>query len=111
MAGRGGNQDNGKMLILASLPLDLKQGVGDNRLMLITKSSELASYCQELETAHYVAVDTEFMRERTYRAELCLVQLCAPNLEAVAVDPHTPGTVYAGTGDGLFVSRDHGWTW
>lgn len=72
-------------------PLDLNPRVGDNRSMLITKSSELASYCQELETARYVAVDTEFMRERTYRAELCLVQLCAPNLEAVAVDPQAEG--------------------
>ena len=72
-------------------PLDLNPRGGDNRSMLITKSSELASYCQELETARYVAVDTEFMRERTYRAELCLVQLCAPNLEAVAVDPLAEG--------------------
>ncbi|NQW16786.1 MAG: ribonuclease D [Chloroflexi bacterium] len=59
--------------------------------MLITDSAELAAYCKELESARYVAVDTEFMRERTYRAELCLIQLAAPGLEAVAVDPLARG--------------------
>lgn len=33
-----------------------------------------------------LALDTEFMRERTYRAELCLLQL-ASSREAVCVDP------------------------
>ncbi|MBM4191535.1 MAG: ribonuclease D [Gammaproteobacteria bacterium] len=33
-----------------------------------------------------LALDTEFLRERTYRAELCLLQLSSSN-EAVCVDP------------------------
>ena len=33
-----------------------------------------------------VGLDTEFLRERTYRAQLCLVQLSSPT-EAACVDP------------------------
>lgn len=80
-----------RIVLNHSRPLDLSPPLGDNRSMLITDSAELAAYCKELESARYVAVDTEFMRERTYRAELCLIQLAAPGLEAVAVDPLARG--------------------
>jgi ribonuclease D len=36
--------------------------------------------------APWIALDTEFLRERTYRAQLCLLQLAAPG-EALCVDP------------------------
>ncbi|MFT6302930.1 MAG: ribonuclease D, partial [Pseudomonadales bacterium] len=35
----------------------------------------LAVLCTALRTRPYVAIDTEFLRERTYRPELCLVQV------------------------------------
>ena len=38
----------------------------------------------------YITFDTEFMRERTYWAKLCLVQLAGEN-EAVEVDTLAPG--------------------
>jgi len=35
----------------------------------------LAAFCASLAGAPYVVLDTEFLRERTYRPELCLVQI------------------------------------
>jgi ribonuclease D len=45
----------------------------------------LAAFCQELSTASFVTVDTEFMREKTFWPRLCLVQLGGPD-GAAAVD-------------------------
>ena len=58
---------------------------------VITESATLASRCAAWRGADFIAVDTEFMRERTYRAELCLVQIGAPGGETVAVDPLAAG--------------------
>ena len=41
----------------------------------ITTTDELAALCDRLATETFITVDTEFMRERTYYPELCLVQL------------------------------------
>ena len=57
---------------------------------MITDSAELAAFCQRLSQARFVTVDTEFMREKTYYPQLCLVQLAGPE-EARAVDPMAPG--------------------
>jgi len=43
--------------------------------ILITDSATLAALCERLAAEPYVTVDTEFMRERTYWPELCVVQL------------------------------------
>lgn len=57
---------------------------------LITDTETLAAFCAHLATADYIAVDTEFMRENTYWADLCLIQLASPD-EAAAVDPKASG--------------------
>lgn len=57
---------------------------------LITDTETLAAFCARLATADYIAVDTEFMRENTYWADLCLIQLASPD-EAAAVDPKAAG--------------------
>lgn len=44
---------------------------------LIDTASALDSFCDALEEAELVALDTEFVRESTYFAELCLIQLAA----------------------------------
>ncbi|MBF0304946.1 MAG: ribonuclease D [Alphaproteobacteria bacterium] len=59
-------------------------------MTLITDSAELAALCTRLSTASFITVDTEFMREKTYWPQLCLVQLAGPD-EAVAVDPLAEG--------------------
>ncbi len=58
--------------------------------VLITDSPTLAALCERLATEPYVTVDTEFMRERTYWPELCVVQLGGVNDVAV-VDALAPG--------------------
>ncbi len=49
----------------------------------ITTTAELAALCERLEREEFVTVDTEFMRERTYYPELCLVQLAGAGDVAV----------------------------
>ncbi|MFO1210460.1 MAG: ribonuclease D [Amaricoccus sp.] len=44
----------------------------------VTDTAELARFCAEAAGYPYVTVDTEFLRERTYYAQLCLVQLARP---------------------------------
>jgi ribonuclease D len=52
---------------------------------LIDTASALNELCDALEKAELVALDTEFVRESTYFAELCLIQLATDKL-AVCVD-------------------------
>ncbi|HLY47394.1 MAG TPA: ribonuclease D [Stellaceae bacterium] len=59
-------------------------------MMLIDESEALAGFCARQRGAEFVAVDTEFMRERTYWPILCLVQVAGPD-EAVAIDALAPG--------------------
>jgi len=56
----------------------------------ITTTAELAAFCNALQGQPFVAVDTEFMRETTYWPKLCLIQVGAPNIEAV-IDPLAEG--------------------
>jgi ribonuclease D len=44
----------------------------------ITTTDALAAFCARAIDAPYVTVDTEFLRERTYYAQLCLVQMALP---------------------------------
>jgi len=56
-------------------------------LQAITSTpAELSALAARLRTQPRVGLDTEFLRERTYRAQLCLVQLSGAQ-EAACVDP------------------------
>src|SRR6266478_9937742 len=59
-------------------------------MTVIIDSAALARFCARQDGASFVAVDTEFMRERTYWPILCLVQIAGPE-EAAAVDALAPG--------------------
>jgi len=59
-------------------------------MKLITTTDELAAFCRPLAGADFVAVDTEFMRERTYWPKLCLAQVAGPD-EAAAIDALAEG--------------------
>ena len=52
----------------------------------VTTAPALAESCARLAAEPRIGLDTEFLRERTYHARLCLVQLAAPD-EALCVDP------------------------
>ena len=58
--------------------------------MIISTSEEVASFRQSLSGCAYVAVDTEFLWEKTYRPTLCLIQI-AGGREAAAIDVLAPG--------------------
>lgn len=63
-------------------------------MTMITTTEGLADFCARAARHPYVTVDTEFLRERTYYAQLCLLQLAYPDASphsAVAVDALAPG--------------------
>lgn len=59
-------------------------------MSLITDTDTLAAFCDRLKGADFVTFDTEFMRETTYWAKLCLVQVAGPD-DAFCIDPLAPG--------------------
>jgi ribonuclease D len=58
--------------------------------VLITDTAALTALCERLMAEPYVTIDTEFMRERTYYPELCVVQLAGRDDVAV-IDTLAPG--------------------
>lgn len=59
-------------------------------MRLVRSTDDLAALTAELRQRPFVAVDTEFMRERTYWPILCLVQAAAEGVEGV-IDPMADG--------------------
>src|SRR5215471_8838458 len=57
---------------------------------LITTTEALNALCGRLGAEDFVTVDTEFMRERTYWPELCVVQLAGAH-EVAVIDAQEPG--------------------
>jgi hypothetical protein len=53
---------------------------------IITDTAELSALCARVASAPFVTVDTEFMRENTFWAQLCLIQMASPD-EAAIIDP------------------------
>ncbi len=63
-------------------------------MRILTTTDDLAAFCDAARSQPYVTVDTEFLRERTYYSQLCLVQLAMPGKgdeDAVLVDPLANG--------------------
>lgn len=54
--------------------------------MYISDPEELAAFCERISDEKVVAVDTEFLREKTYYPRLCLIQLGTSH-ETAAIDP------------------------
>ena len=54
-------------------------------MTLITETNELIEACERFSQDSFLAIDTEFMRERTYYPQLCLIQIAGKS-EAVTVD-------------------------
>ena len=58
--------------------------------LFINKSYDVASFCDLAAKSNFVAVDTEFVREKTYWPILCLIQIATRD-QAVAIDPLVKG--------------------
>lgn len=58
-------------------------------IITITTPEALAALCQRLSGEAFLTVDTEFMRERTYFPQLCLVQVAGAQ-EAAIIDALSP---------------------
>jgi len=59
-------------------------------MITLTTTDELAAFCAAARAHPYIALDTEFMRERTYFPKLCLMQMAVPGEgedRAVLADP------------------------
>jgi len=56
------------------------------RPALVENDERLRAFCASLIGASYLALDTEFVRVRTYYPELCLIQVAAPDSLA-CIDP------------------------
>lgn len=54
--------------------------------LYIDNPTQLAEVCERIRHSPWLAMDTEFVREKTYTADLCLVQLCNGEL-AACIDP------------------------
>ncbi len=57
---------------------------------IITTTAELKARCLPLHQEAFITVDTEFLREKTYYAQLCLIQI-AGEYDYFAVDPLAEG--------------------
>ena len=53
---------------------------------LIKTNKELEEACKKLNKAKFITIDTEFIREKTYWSQLCLIQVCSGELEFI-IDP------------------------
>ena len=60
--------------------------------MYIDDQDSLESFAERARSARVLAVDTEFLREKTYYPKLCLVQLSADD-EVAVVDPFAVGSL------------------
>jgi ribonuclease D len=68
----------------------IREAMNEPKTQFINTSAALAALCERLAQEEFVTVDTEFMRERTYYPDLCLVQL-AGGADVAVVDAQAPG--------------------
>ena len=58
----------------------------ENEILYVDTSEKLEQLCESIKNAPVLILDTEFIREKTYRAKLCLLQIATDNIIA-CVDP------------------------
>ena len=63
-------------------------------IRLIDTAESLELFCNEIKEQPWIAVDTEFLREKTFYPKLCLVQIAVPGsvacIDPLALDDLTP---------------------
>ncbi len=63
-----------------------KVNIPDGKMKLITTTAELNDFCKSLENDKFITVDLEFLREKTYYAKLCLIQVGSEKNDVI-IDP------------------------
>lgn len=58
--------------------------------LLIQTNDALLSFCSVLKNEAFITVDTEFIREKTYWPQLCLIQIASSD-QAACIDPLADG--------------------
>ncbi|MCK5356425.1 MAG: ribonuclease D, partial [Methyloprofundus sp.] len=56
------------------------------QIQYINTPELLSSFCQDIASVEWLALDTEFLRERTYFPKFCLLQIATPEMVA-CIDP------------------------
>lgn len=56
---------------------------------LISDTESLAAFCSRIANSSYLTVDTEFLREKTYWPQLCLIQMAGDD-DAAVIDALAP---------------------
>jgi ribonuclease D len=59
-------------------------------MRIVTNTADLKALIVELESATYLALDTEFLRDQTYWPKLCLIQVASTQVAAI-IDPLADG--------------------
>lgn len=54
-------------------------------MSLINNTKDLNNFCERIINSPYITVDLEFIREKTFFSQLCLIQIATPK-EAVCID-------------------------
>ena len=54
---------------------------------VITESTDLAEFCATFGDEQFITVDTEFIRERTYFPQLCLMQVATSKPQNQSLKP------------------------
>lgn len=57
---------------------------------MITTTEDLVAFCERIKGEAFLTIDTEFIRERTYFPQLCLLQVAGDN-DVAAIDPLAEG--------------------
>ena len=61
--------------------------------MYIVSQDELVAFVERARNSSVLAIDTEFLREKTYYPKLCLIQMATDD-ESVIIDPFTVGDLH-----------------
>ena len=66
----------------------------NTNIQYIDTPSSLDAFCTQIRTADWIALDTEFLREKTYYPKLCLLQIATPDtvacIDPIALDDLSP---------------------